>query len=131
MNFGLFRHMVYKQRISNFEYFLVKIQIRTVARIREKHTWEKRYEKIPSFKKTQMRALVRTQEKPNARGTPKATTSTTPLLRDATNTNQPQFPVREPIVSIQVTASPPYCISRKVVVVIVVTVVVVVVVAVV
>jgi len=34
--------------------------------------------------------------------------------------SQPQFPVREPIVSKQVTASPPYSISRKVVVVVVV-----------
>ena len=71
-----------------------------------------------------MRALVRTQEKSNARGTPKATTSTAPLLRDATNTNQQQLSVREPTVSIQVTASPPYSISRKVVVVVVVVVVV-------
>jgi len=100
MNFGLFRHMVYKQRISNFEHFLVKIQIRTVARTREKLTREKRYEKSSSFKKTEKRALVRTQEKPNAQGTPEATTSTAPLLRDATNTNLPHFPVREPIVSI-------------------------------
>jgi hypothetical protein len=107
---------------------LVKIQNRTVARIREKHTREKRYEKSPSFKKTQMKALVITQEKPNARRTPKATTSTAPLLRGATNTNQLQFPLREPNVSIQVTASPPCSISRKVVVVVIVVVAVVVVV---
>jgi len=47
---------------------LVKIQIRNVARTREKLTRVKRYETSPSFKKTQMRALVRTQEKPKGSG---------------------------------------------------------------
>jgi hypothetical protein len=66
-----------------------------------------------------MKALVRTQEKPIARGTPKATTITAPLLTDATNTNQQQFPVREPNVS-QVAASPPCSTSRKIIIIIII-----------
>jgi hypothetical protein len=49
------------------------------------------YEKSPSSKKTQIRAVVITREKPIVQGTTKATTITAPLIRDATNTNQPHF----------------------------------------